>query len=184
MNRRIIVAGLGLALAPLALLNGCDTAPKSQSARDSLSSSVQAALENFKRDDPSLDALLSRSAGYAVFPEIGKGGAIVGGAYGKGEFFEGGRLTGYCDVSQATVGLQLGGQTYSQLVVFENADAVTRFKTGKLNFSANASAVAIKSGAGAAAKYTEGVAIFVRTTGGLMGEASVGGQQFTFQAIQ
>src|SRR5690606_34069387 len=112
----------------------------------------------FKNADSSLQGFLDKSYGYAVFPDVGKGGLGLGGAYGRGQVFEQGRLIGYCDLSQATIGLQAGAQTYSELIVFENKEALDRFTSGRFEFSANASAVALKAGAAAAADYTNGVA--------------------------
>jgi lipid-binding SYLF domain-containing protein len=116
-----------------------------------------------------------------IFPNVGKGAWIVGGAYGRGVVYEQGQFVGYADISQATVGLQAGGQTYTELVVFEDKASLDRFKTGKLSFAANVSAVILKSGAAASAKYTDGVAVFVKPIGGAMVEAAIGGQQFTYQ---
>lgn len=112
---------------------------------------------------------------------MAKGGAIVGGAYGRGEVYEQGKKIGWSDVSQATIGAQLGGQTFSELILFENKAALDNFKNGNLKFAANASAVAMKSGAAEAAKYTDGVLVFVEPIAGLMVEAAVGGQSFSFQ---
>ncbi|MGH7215252.1 MAG: YSC84-related protein [Tepidisphaeraceae bacterium] len=159
---------------------GCQTEPKTEAKREALRDAADASLKQMKAEDPSLDDFLDTAHGYAVFPEVGKGGLIVGGSYGRGIVYQGGEWIGYADISQATVGLQAGGQSFSEVVVFENAGALDRFKTGKLSLTANASAVALKSGAGASAKYSEGVAIFVKPEAGLMAEASVGGQQFTF----
>ena len=90
-------------------------------------------------------------------------------------------MIGYSDISQATIGLQAGGQSFSEMLVFESKADLDRFTAGKMSFAANASAVALKSGKAASTRYTDGVAIFVKPIGGLMGEAAVGGQQFTFQ---
>lgn len=164
-------------------LAGCSTAPKSEADKQTLAAEVQTALQAFKNADSSLQGFLDKSYGYAVFPDVGKGGLGLGGAYGRGQVFEQGRLIGYCDLSQATIGLQAGAQTYSELIVFENKEALDRFTSGRFEFSANASAVALKAGAAAAADYTNGVAVFTLTKGGLMAEASVGGQKFTFQPL-
>jgi len=91
-------------------------------------------------------------------------------------------MIGYTDLSQGTVGAQIGGQAYTELLVFETREALDRFRTGKFAFAANASAVAAKSGASASAKFTNGVAVFVGNEEGLMAEAAIGGQQFTFQS--
>jgi lipid-binding SYLF domain-containing protein len=140
------------------------------------------ALAKAKTTDPSLATVFNQAAGYAVFPSVGKGGAGLGGAYGKGVLYEGGRAVGYCDLSQATIGLQLGGQAYTEIIAFETQSAVNTFKDGNFQFDAQATAVALKSGAGTNAKYTNGVAVFTMDEAGLMYEASVGGQKFSYQA--
>jgi lipid-binding SYLF domain-containing protein len=114
---------------------------------------------------------------------VGKGGIGVGGAYGRGEVFEQGKMIGYCDLTQATIGLQLGGQSYTEIICFQNKEALENFKSGKLKFAAQASAVAIKAGAGANLKYSDGVSVMTMSEAGLMYEASIGGQSFSFQPI-
>ena len=133
--------------------------------------------------DPGMSAFLERSAGYAVFPEVGAAALVVGGAHGDGVLFEKGRAMGRTSLSQVSVGAQLGGQTYSEIIVFETRDALANFKRGEFHFSAQASAVALKSGAAANAKYRDGVAIFTATKGGLMFEASIGTQKFTYESL-
>jgi lipid-binding SYLF domain-containing protein len=113
---------------------------------------------------------------------VAKGGAIVGGAYGRGEVYEQGKMVGWADLTQATIGTQLGGQSFSELILFENKAALDNFKNGKLKFAANASAVAMKSGAADSAKYTDGLLVFVEPIAGLMVEAAVGGQSFSYQS--
>ena len=99
---------LSLVLAPAALiaLAGCETAPKSEADRSSLTAEVQATLSRFRYTDPSLSPLLSGAKGYAVFPDVGKAGLVVGGAYGHGELYQGTDKVGFCDIVQGTVGLQ------------------------------------------------------------------------------
>jgi len=138
--------------------------------------------------------------GYAVFPTIGKGGIGVGGAYGKGRVYEKGRYVGDTSMAQVTVGFQLGGQAYSQIVFFEDQRAFREFTSGSFEFGAEASAVAITAGAGAKAGtagasagasagrhdaktvgvYNKGMATFTVAKGGLMYEASIGGQKFSY----
>jgi lipid-binding SYLF domain-containing protein len=125
--------------------------------------------------------MLRKAAGYAVFPTVGKGGIGLGGAYGKGVLYQMGAPVGYCDLSQATIGLQLGGQSYSEIIAFETAESLASFKSGKFQFAAQAPAVALKSGDGTNAKYRDGVAVFTMDEAGLMGEASLGGQDFSYQ---
>ncbi len=165
-----------------ALLMGCRTTPKSAEAKEDLKSGAERAVERMTAADPDLRGVLDRAHGYAAFPKVGKGGLIVGGAYGRGVVYEQSTMIGYADVTQASVGAQIGGQTYSELVVFENKEALDRFRQNKLEFSANASAVILEQGAAKAAKFENGVAIFVQPRAGAMAEASVGGQKFTFVA--
>ena len=146
--------------------------------------SADALASAAQRNDPSLTRFVHDAAGYAVFPSVGKGAIGVGGAYGKGDLYENGIVVGYCDLTQGTIGLQLGGQSYSEIICFDNQEAVNRFKNGDFAFDAQASAVALKSGAGANAKFANGVAVFTMDEAGLMYEASVGGQKFGYQARQ
>jgi lipid-binding SYLF domain-containing protein len=162
------------------LVGGCNTAPKSEEGRENLVSEADASLNRFKQADPGLNDFMQRGYGYAIFPSVGKGGLIAGGAYGKGVVYEQRQQVGYSDLTQASIGAQIGGQTYAELVVFENKPAMDRFKSGKFSLAANASAVAIKSGAAAGTTFRDGVAIFTMPLGGLMAEASIGGQEFSY----
>jgi lipid-binding SYLF domain-containing protein len=175
--RALLILG---SLCAAAALSACQTTPDTTAKRENLTDDAQAAVNRFQREAPNLKDFLAKSHGYAIFPDVGKGGLVVGGAYGRGRVYEMGRPIGYADLRQATVGAQIGGQTYSELIVFENAEALNNFRSNKLAFSANASAVAIKAGTAATAKYENGVAVFTMPKGGLMAEASVGGQQFTY----
>ena len=163
------------------LIAGCSTAPKSEVGKAKMDDKVQNAKDEAIKSDPGLKKFFDEAAGYAVFPTVGKGGIGVGGAFGKGEVYEGGQLAGYCKLTQASIGFQLGGQSYTELIFFETKEALDRFKTGKFAFSAQASAVALKSGASANAEYMDGVAVFTMGESGLMYEASIGGQKFSYQ---
>ncbi|MEO6671125.1 MAG: lipid-binding SYLF domain-containing protein [Ferruginibacter sp.] len=137
----------------------------------------------FLKADPMLKTLFENSAGYIVFPSIGKGAMGVGGATGNGILFEKGKAEGKANMTQFTVGLQAGGKIYSEVIFFENQESVKNFKEGKFEFSGQFSAVAVKSGVSANMKYKEGVLVFTQEKGGLMYEASVGGQKFTYNAF-
>jgi lipid-binding SYLF domain-containing protein len=178
---RNMICGLALGMLALGLL-GCSTEPKGEEAKASLRDDAQSTLSQFTREDPGFRGFLDRGRGYVIFPSVGKGGLGVGGAYGRGEVYEGGKMIGYADLTQGSIGLQAGGQTYSEVIVFENEDALNRFKNNKLEFAANASAVALKAGASAAARFENGIAVFTKPKGGLMFEASIGGQKFNFKA--
>jgi lipid-binding SYLF domain-containing protein len=142
-----------------------------------------------------------KSYGYAVLPTIGKGGFVVGGAHGKGRVYARGAYVGDTSMTQLTVGFQLGGQAYSQIIFFEDKRAFDEFTSGNFEFGAQATAIAITAGAGAqagttgasasagtsqqssttkSANYHKGMAVFTIAKGGLMYEASIGGQKFTY----
>ena len=172
-----LVAGMALGLMAL---SACSTAPDSKRGKANIEDDAATALARAKQSDRTLVRVLDRAAGYAVFPSVGKGAVGVGGAYGKGVLYERGVAVGYCDLSQATIGLQLGGQSYTEIIAFETRDAVQTFKDGRFRFSAQATAVALESGVGANAKFTDGVMVFTFGEAGLMYEASIGGQKFSY----
>ena len=160
---------------------GCATAPSTASEQQALVQRAQATVQTMVARDPSLRPVLDSATGYAVFPDIGKAGFIAGGAHGKGVLFERGQVTGFTSLTQGSVGAQIGAQSFAQLVVFRDPNALARLKLGQFSLAANASAVAITAGAGAGAEFRSGVAVFVMPRGGAMAELSVGGQQINFQ---
>lgn len=162
-------------------LVACATAPKSAGGKQDLEARAAQTLRDMQQRDPALSGLLRSSAGFAVFPDVGKGGFVVGGAFGQGVLYEQGRPTGYVSISEGSIGLQAGGQSYAELIVFKDRFNVEKLKGGDFSLGANASAVALKSGAAAGADFKDGTAVFVMPRGGLMAEASVGGQQINFQ---
>lgn len=166
----------------LFMLSGCATAPPTAEGKSLIENDAAVALSKAKASDPTLVRVFDSAAGYAVFPSVGKGAIGVGGAYGKGVLYERGIAVGYCDLSQASIGFALGGQAYTEIIAFEMARDVDVFKQGNFRFDAQATAVALKSGVGANAKYANGVAVFTMDEAGLMYEASVGGQKFSYQA--
>jgi len=170
----------------IAMINviGCSTAPKTEANKESLGIDVKATVDQMNVDDPTFKDFLNKSYGYVVFPSVGKGGLIIGGAYGRGEVNEQGKMIGYADITQATVGLQAGGQNFAEVIAFENKAALDRFINNKYEVAAQASAVALKSGAAASAEYADGVVIFTHVKGGLMAEASIGGQRFSFSPLR
>ena len=141
------------------------------------------AKAEFLRTDALLKNVFAGAYGYTILPNVGKGAVGVGGASGNGMVYEKGNIIGTAKMSQVTVGFQFGGQAYRELIFFENKAALDRFKQNKLEFSAQASAVAATKGASANAKYTNGIMIYTQQKGGLMYEASVGGQKFKFDTL-
>jgi lipid-binding SYLF domain-containing protein len=141
------------------------------------------AKADFIKADGLMSNLFSSSYGYVIFPNVGKGAIGIGGAAGNGAVYEGGKLVGMAKMTQVTVGFQWGGQAYREVIFFETKADLDRFKENKIEFSGQASAVAATAGAAANVKYKDGVMIFSQVKGGLMYEASVGGQKFKFRNL-
>ena len=141
------------------------------------------AKQAFINTDAPMKNLFDNAYGYVIFPAIGKGAAGVGGAKGNGILFENGKAVGKAKMVQVSVGLQLGGQSYREVIFFENKAAIDQFKEGKLEFAAQASAVVARTGGSADAKYRNGVLVFTEEKKGLMLEAGIGGQKFTYTAF-
>jgi len=158
----------------------------------------EATVKQFKAS-PVVQNFHKSAYGYAVFPKIGKGGLGIGGAHGKGRTYVGGKRTGTASMSQVTIGFQAGGQAFAQLIYFEDQRAYDNFTSGKFEFGAQAQAIAVTSSAGAGAstaggtsgqantkqtktEYSNGMVVFTMGKGGLMYEASVGGQKFGWKA--
>jgi lipid-binding SYLF domain-containing protein len=154
---------------------------KEEEVLQELHEDVKATMKRMCEQDPGLERLLEKAHGYVVFPSVGKATAVLGGAYGKGEVFERGNLIGYAAIVQLTLGVQVGGQTFGQIIAFESPQALERFKAGKTAFAANASAVLVKAGAAASAGYERGAAVFVSPDGGMMLEAAIGAQKFIYR---
>lgn len=146
-----------------------------------LKQDADAALNKMLTETPKLETFKSKAYGYAVFPRITKAGVGIGGAAGSGIVYKNNEAIGSSKLKQASIGLQLGGQQYSEVIFFENKKAFEHFINGNLKFDAQASAVAITEGASVDVAYKEGVAVFTQTKGGLMYEASLGGQHFTYK---
>ena len=154
---------------------------KAQSGKDKeLMQDCDSAKAEFIKTDALLSKVFAAATGYVIFPNVGKGAVGIGGASGNGIVYERGVMIGKAKMSQVSVGFQLGGQAYRELIFFENQESIDRFKKNNVEFSAQASAVAATAGASANAKYHEGVMIYTQQKGGLMYEASVGGQKFKF----
>jgi lipid-binding SYLF domain-containing protein len=166
-----------------------------------LADSYDDTIALFKKAGATAD-YFSRSYGYAVFPTIGKGGLIVGGAHGSGRVYQGGQYVGDTSMTQVSIGLQIGGQDYSQVIFFEDKRAFDEFTSGSYEFDAGVSAVAINAAASGSAGttgtsngtsksadtastraggYYKGLAVFTIIKGGAMAEAAVAGQKFSYR---
>jgi lipid-binding SYLF domain-containing protein len=171
-------------------------------ATPSLADKFTDTIEIYKKSE-AVQPFFKNAYGYAVFPTVGKAGIGIGGSYGTGQVYRGGKVTGETSLIKATIGFQLGGQAFSQMIFFEDKRAYDEFTGGEFEFDASASAVAITAGVqakagtegatasatagpatGAQAKtsYHKGMAVFTHAKGGLMYEASIGGQKFNFKA--
>ena len=170
-----------LLLMPLFLFAAVVTAQDKKSVR--IASDSRKAKSEFIKTDKLMQSLFNNAYGYVIFPNVGKAGAGVGGAAGNGIVYEKGNPVGDAKLKQLSVGLQMGGQLYSEVIFFESKDALNKFKDGKFEFSGQASAVAVKAGASANVKYREGVLVFTKAKGGLMYEAALGGQKFSYDAF-
>jgi lipid-binding SYLF domain-containing protein len=168
-----------IALA-IGFVAGCSTGSVTKEERDTLFNQAEASRQEWNKVDPQFEAFAKKGYGYAFFPEITKGGFVVGGAHGQGVVYEKGQHIGYAELTQMSVGFQAGLQDYSQLIVFENQPAMDRFKRNEIDFGANASAVVADKGAAMGAQFVDGVAVFARPIHGAMAEASLGGQQVTY----
>lgn len=162
-------------------------------------SDVSHTVDTF-RTTPGTEKFFKQSVGYAVFPSIGKGGIGIGGAYGKGKVFRNGGTIGSTEVAQVTIGFQLGGQVYSQIIFFRDERALQEFTSGNFEFGAEAAAVALTAGVSgqvsttgasstagleqhdheSAARWYKGMAVFTIAKGGLMYQATIGGQKFNY----
>lgn len=171
-----------MALMLCCVFAGCSTAPKNEGGQQDLIVQANGTLDRFRASDSTIGARINESAGYAVFPTIGQGGAGVGGAFGRGVVYQMGKPIGFTSMTQGSIGFQLGGQTYSELLLFDQA-ALDRFKRGEFTVGAQASAVAVTAGAAANARFQNGIMIFTLGQKGLMYEATVGGQKFSFEPM-
>lgn len=145
---------------------------------------VKLTIEQFMAKDPDLKVFFEKSYGYAIFPRVGKAAYIVGGTYGEGYVYEQGNPIGYASIVEASIGLQIGGQGFSEIIFFKDKATLDYFRIGNFEVSAQASAVAVTVGVAAKTNYDSGIAIFTLPKGGLMAEASVGGQKFKFEPKQ
>ena len=173
-----LLSVLGLSVA------GCSStgpnAANSDANQVALHDEAKAALEQMKATDAGVQTMLDKAYAYAIFPNVGQGGLVVGGAPGKGTVYQNGHIVGYATLEQASVGLQAGGQTYSELIIFETPEALNRFENGNFSFGADATASILKAGTAGQTSFQHGIAIYVLPKGGLMAGVSLDGQKFKF----
>lgn len=164
-------------------INVTPTFGQTAAKKNKIITDSKTAKAEFIKSDPLIKGLFEKAAGYAIFPNVGKAGFGIGGAAGNGVVYEQSMMVGMAKLSQLSIGFQAGGQVYREVIFFESKKELERFKESRLEFSAQASAVAVTEGASANVKYTNGVMVFTMQKGGLMYEAAVGGQKFKFNKL-
>jgi len=177
------LSSFGVVAVIISLLIGSDASGQSTSKEKRLVEDCTEAKTDFINTDGLMKNLFSSAYGYVIFPNVGKGGIGIGGAAGNGIVYEKGNIIGKAKLTQVSIGFQFGGQSYREVIFFESQSDLERFKENKIEFSAQASAVAVTAGVSANVKYKEGVMIFTQQKGGLMYEASVGGQKFNYTSF-
>jgi lipid-binding SYLF domain-containing protein len=146
-----------------------------------LHADVLAALEQIHAKNGDLKKVLDESAGFAVVPSIGRASLVLGGAYGIGEVFKGERVIGYAAIVELTIGVQVGGTTFHEIVVFHDEGGLKRFKEGKYAFAADAAVEIVKAGAQGTKGFGGGSSIYVFDEGGMLLDLAIGGQKFIFR---
>ncbi len=183
MKRKTFFRWMKPAMMVMLMITVVTTSAQTSKKDKRLVEDAAEAKAEFISSDGLMKNLFENSYGYVIFPNVGKGGIGVGGAAGNGIAFQGGAIKGRAKLTQVSVGFQFGGQAYREVIFFENKAAYDRFTEDKLEFAAQASAVAVTAGASANVKYANGVMIFTQQKGGLMYEASIGGQKFKYTAF-
>lgn len=145
---------------------------------------AQDAKQKLLEKDSGLNEFFENSAGYVIFPNVGEGGFILGGASGNGVVYEGGQAIGMADLKKVDVGFQIGGQAIIEVIFFEDAEALTEFKTDEFTFSGEISATAVKTGVAEKLDYSKGVIVITMPKAGLMADVSVGGQRFKYTPME
>ena len=145
---------------------------------------ADAAKKAFIAEDPNMADLFDNSFGYAIFPNLGKGGFVLGVTAGNGMVWQNGEVIGSAKLREISFGLQLGGQAFSQVIFYDSDEAFSRLKANKVEFRAQAAALADSKSASTDINMADGILVFVRSKKGLMGEAAIGGQKFRFKRIK
>jgi lipid-binding SYLF domain-containing protein len=179
-----ILAGMMTAWAVVAgtMLAGCGAHASmgDSSDRELLRAQVNATLQECREKDPAIDGLMKSAYAYAVFPRVITAAVGVGGAYGKGEVYQNGKFIGIADMSQGTIGVQLGGQKFGELIVFQREGPFVDFSHGTYEMDARASAIGASSGVATTADYNKGVVVYTLPESGVMAQASLGVQKFRY----
>jgi len=174
-----LVIGAAIAMFALSSANAWDPGKL-----DEAKANAQVVTDRLLEADSGMQRFFDAAAGYVVLPNVGKGGIGIGGARGKGLLFVDGEAIAEVTMTQLSIGFQWGGQAYSEFIFFEDEKILNEFKEGNFEFGAQASAVAIKAGISTDAAFAGGMAVFTQVKGGLMYEASIGGQKFKVELLK
>ena len=173
-----LALALGLGCQGWSPDSGDDSSAKAK--RQSDEGEIAATIRKFKTRDPSMERFFDSAHAYAIWPSVGKGGFVIGGGGGRGAVYEKGKLIGFSTITFVTIGAQIGGQEFAEVIFFKDKAALDNFKRGNYELAAQVTAVAAQDGVARDASYDSGVAIFTLPLTGVMAEASVGGQKFSY----
>jgi len=144
---------------------------------------AESAVNYFRKNAPVLHRFFEKAYGYAVFPDVFKGGfMIVGGGHGNGYVYEQNNLVGHSSITQVNVGPQLGGQAFSEIIFFKDKRELDNFKNGNYELNAQVAGIVVTAGMATNIDFAHGVAVFVLPKAGVMAEATVGGQKFSYRS--
>ncbi|MDX1761544.1 MAG: hypothetical protein R3218_05265 [Christiangramia sp.] len=139
------------------------------------------ALKSLMESNQEVGEIADDSYGYVIFPNVGKGAFIAGGAAGNGVVYKGGEQVGWAKLRQVDVGLQIGGEAFIEAIFFQTRQDLEEFQSGELEFTGAVSAVIVKEGGSKSVNFEDGMAVVLKTKGGAMLEISVGGQKFSYR---
>ena len=179
LNSYLSKAGL---LMLFIAITSCGPGKSGSGDVDALMTDAKDAKAAMIQTDDNLQELFNTSAGYAIFPNVGKGAYIIGGASGNGVVYQNGAVVGYSNLKQVDVGLQVGGKAYREVLFFKTKEALEDFKDGEYELSGNATAVIIEKGKSKTVKFEDGIAIATMPKAGAMVGVSVAGQRFGYTA--
>jgi lipid-binding SYLF domain-containing protein len=172
-----------LAVAAVLAVPSCASTPKSAGEQHTLENKAVATLNEMQQRSPGLSNALQSAYAYAVFPDVGKGAFIVGGAGGVGVLYEHGMPTGNVKISKASFGASVGAESMAELVILGDQNAVNQLKSGSFDLGANVQAVVLTSGGAAPTGTVRGTRVFIMPRGGAMVDVSVAGQRISFEPL-
>jgi lipid-binding SYLF domain-containing protein len=180
---RLTMKLTGAVAVGVLVLAGCASAPQTRTESRDLLVRADEAIESMVAQDQTLRGVLDEVYGYAVFPRIAEGAFLIGGAAGVGVLYEEGEPVGFLTMNHGTVGAQVGGQAFTEIVVFQTREAVERVKAGNFDLTANAGVTVITAGSAARTHTESGTHVYIDDEDGLMAGVSVGGQTFGFEPL-